>query len=389
MISYRNRHAALDLRASAHSTGEPAPRQVPSEPAKRHARARPWDSFLQPFLMRLHRHDEHVIVYVLGHPEYEAFEAMVTRRPGKSPLIRAILSKRGGVQIDHINEADAVQSVAAALTQRRAIYRPIEYSSAIVDGIPEVHLRFKSYRDEDIDVHFKGKTGLQPGTGKLIDPGTHASSSSLPLMVTRESAFASDKSTVTINGASYAVGSQAPPYFFAGVHSRDFRIGVVRAGHLELERISTPRRLEPGERWVYQDGLGNHHVYEILTAGEVLTLRKPAVTAFPEERIEAIAADGGIALRSVQVYCRDGDDESALDDASGLRLALTPEGTFTVSLDQHPDVVTGVARLEETGTTTAWTLEPVAPRWTSHRRVQSTVTRADEGATLHSTVGEV
>jgi hypothetical protein len=52
---------------------------------------------LQPFLVTFDRHEEHVIVFLLDHPEYEAIEAMVDRRAGGPPRIQATLNLRDGI----------------------------------------------------------------------------------------------------------------------------------------------------------------------------------------------------------------------------------------------------------------------------------------------------
>lgn len=47
---------------------------------------------------------------------------MITRRPGQPPLIRAIINRRDGFQIDHFNDAELARQRAALFTGRQSVY---------------------------------------------------------------------------------------------------------------------------------------------------------------------------------------------------------------------------------------------------------------------------
>jgi hypothetical protein len=126
---------------------------------------------LQPFLVTFDRHEEHVIVFLLDHPEYEAIEAMVDRRAGGPPRIRATLNLRDGIQIDHFNDPDLARDRAAIFTGRQTVLSPITFESCEVGGAPAVRIHFTSYRGEDIDLDFQARSRPTPELGGFINPG--------------------------------------------------------------------------------------------------------------------------------------------------------------------------------------------------------------------------
>ncbi|EYF07663.1 hypothetical protein [Chondromyces apiculatus] len=378
----------MDSRPSGIEGGTSAPPRSFRKPQMRRRIGPPWESFFEPFLLRYDRHDEHVIVFLADHPEYEAIEAMVTRRPGLPPFIRSILSRRGGFQVDHVSEPSSAHIMSALLTDRRTVHRPCAYSASTVNGVPEVRLCFASYRGEDIVLTFKGLGAPDAKLGGLIDPGAHAGNSSLPLMWAGESTHAAPESSVVIGATSYMLGNPALPHPIRGAYTRDFRIGVVRAGHLELRQTRAPRRLEVDESWVYQDHLGNKHRYEILAVGEVLTLRRRSSSStFPDEILEATLVDDRLALRSIRVTGRRAGEEVVPSAPAGLTLDLSQPGRFSISLDHHPSIVSGSVFMKETDTAEVWTLDPTDPRWATSRTVRSVLARAGDSATLDSEVG--
>ncbi|WP_437838252.1 hypothetical protein [Sorangium sp. So ce1153] len=345
---------------------------------------------VQPFLISFDRHEHHVIAFFAGHPDYESVEAMVTLRDGQPPLIRGVLYQHEGLQIDHFNDAELARDWEAIFAGRQAVYTPIDFAVRTVGGIPSLRLRFTTYRGEDIDLHFEGAAPPAPELGGFINPGEHAAGASLPLMWASASAAAGDATALTIDGVLFPLAGPAPGVP-GGFYTRDFRIGVFRAGRLELDLLSAPGRFEPGEYWVYQDHLANLHLYEILAVdGRELTIRKTTTSpALTEEVLTAERVGRGIELRSVRVTGRRGDDHSAPPPPSaGLTLDLSTPGRFSVSLDEHADLVTGTASHERRGVTQEWKLEPVEPSWATNRTVTGAVPRHGGAYLVDNQVGD-
>nr|AYM54196.1 hypothetical protein [Sorangium cellulosum] len=381
MNAIRRRFALL-LLALGLLTGIPAWVPATPCPAGHH-------ELVQPFLITFDRHEHHVIVFVADHPDYEAVEAMVTLRGDQPPLIRAVLNQHDGFQIDHFNDAELARDWAALFTGRRAVYTPIRFAVRRVDGIPRLRLRFTSYRGEDVDLYFEGAAPPTPELGGFINPGEHAAGASLPVMWASRSSAPSDATALTIDEEPFTVAGPAPGVP-GGFYTRDFRIGVFRAGHLELELLSAPSRLEEGEYWVYKDHLDNLHLYEILAAlGNELTIRKTTTSpALTEEILTAERVGRRIELRSVRATGRKGDDDAAPPPPpAGLTLDLSTPGRFSVSLDEHADLVTGTASHEQRAATQEWALQPVEPSWATNRRVTAAVTRHGDAYLIDGEIG--
>ncbi|AUX21454.1 uncharacterized protein SOCEGT47_019380 [Sorangium cellulosum] len=381
MRSYRNRFALLVFSLGL-LIGVPA--QAPAMPCEE---PRSLQGFLQPFLNAFHRYDHHVIVFLADHPDYEAVESMITYRAGQQPLIRAFITLRDGTQIDHSSDREFVRDRAALLTEREVLYRPIHFEVSEVDGVPRVQVRFRSYRGESIALDAAGLTPPSPDLGGLINPGGHGGD--LAILWAEGSAPVSPGSVLTIDGVPFALGN---PAFggAAGFYSAGFQIGVFYDGHLELRPISAPRRVVVGERWVYRDNLGNRHTYEIVDIdGDQLTVHKTTTSpALTEEILTAGLVGGQLELRSVRATGRVGDELPIPPAPEGLTLDLSTPGGFSISLDEHADLVTGIASLTEQRARTVWTLQPVEPPWTASATVTATVTVRRGVYSIDSQTGE-
>ncbi|WP_437602009.1 hypothetical protein WMF28_10325 [Sorangium sp. So ce590] len=372
MHVYRNRFALLLLLLGL-LLGVPAwiPVVRPSCPSS-------LPDFVQPFLITFDRHEVQVIAFTPDHPAYEAIEEFVTRRLGRPPLLRAIITLRDGFHVDHYNDPEIARDRAAIFTGRETVYRPIDFEEGQVDGFPAARLRFTSFRGEDIDVYLESSTWPVPEFGGFIDPLGHSQGDALPVLWADTSAAVSAASSVTIDGEPVALGAPAPGVP-GGIFSLGFRIGVVYEGRLELTQIRSPRRLAEGEHWLYHDHLGNRHLYRILgVEGNQLTIRKTTTSpALTEEIIEAEVVRGRIELRSVRATGRTGFDrrDPPPPPPAGLTLDLSAPGRFSLSLDENPDLITGTASQERDAATSVWTLQPIEPSWARSRQVTATVTR--------------
>ncbi|WP_437534844.1 hypothetical protein WME79_11575 [Sorangium sp. So ce726] len=344
---------------------------------------------VQPFLITYDRHDHHVVVFLADHPDYSTIEAMITLRRGQPPRIRAVISQRDGLQVDHFNDAELARDWAGIFTGRQTVYRPIHFEARNVHGLPRLRLRFTSYRGEDMDLYFEGAAPPSPEVGGFINPLGNSQGASLPLMWANASAASTGATVLTIDEVPFALGGPVPGVP-GGFYTRDFRIGVFRAGRLELDLLSAPSRLEAGEYWVYRDQLENLHLYEIVTVeGDELTLRKTTTSpVLTEEVVTAERVGERLELRSVGATGRRGYEYPASPPPpAGITLNLSTPGRFSVSLDEHADVVTGTASREEHASTEVWTLEPVEPSWATSRQVTAAATRDGDVYLIDNEIG--
>ena len=99
--------------------------------------------------------------------------------------------------------------------------------------------------------------------------------------------------------------------------------------------------------------------------------------------------EGRFLLRSVRATGRLGRQETPPPPApEGFTLRLSAEGGFSLSTDEHENLVTGTASREVSGNTTTWTLLPESPPWTRERTVRARVTRFGPWHRIENTVGE-
>ncbi|ATB37635.1 hypothetical protein CYFUS_003060 [Cystobacter fuscus] len=384
MRSYRNRFTFVAL-VTFLLVGTNVPAAQPPRPGPMLQ-----ESVAQPFLITFERHEVHAIALLANHPEYDALEVMVTRRAGRPPLLRAIIKQLDGVQFDFVNDREVARERAAVLTDRRTIYRPMQYEEGESNGLPTMQLHFTSHRGERIALSFAAAAPPSPEMGGLINPGEHAGGSALPMMWSNASAFANPSSQVTFDGTSYQFRPAPRPGAPFFIYSKDFLIGVIREGNLGLWLAWAPKRLAVGERWLYWDNLRNLHQYEIIGIdGDLLTLHKTTTSSFlPEEILTFQRLEGQLLLRSVRATGRIGKQEDVPPAAQGFTLRLSTEDGFSLSTDEHENLVTGTASWEASGNTTTWTLHPEERPWTIGRTVRARVSRFGSWHRIENTVGE-
>jgi hypothetical protein len=344
-------------------------------------------SFVQPFTLTFERHPAQVIVFLANHPEYEAIELMVTPRDRQPPLLRATITRLDEVQIDHFNDERTVRERSRLLTGRLTAYSAISYEQGEVDGLPTVRLRFRSYRGERIELYFQARAEPSAELGGFINPGGHASNSSLPVMWANASAFAGPETVLSIDSVAYEL---RPTFPGPGIYTEGFLIGVLRASRLSLYEVWSPRRLARGEQWVYLDNFGNWHVYEITAVdGPLVTIvRNTTSTVLEQEVITAWRERSGLRLRTVRATGLGWFEGPVPPRPAGFTLDLSTPGRFSLSVDEHSQLVTGTATRERRGFTERWTLRPEEPEWTRERVVRATAVRQPSGYFIENTVGE-
>jgi hypothetical protein len=188
--------------------------------------------------------------------------------------------------------------------------------------------------------------------GGFTNPRGHAGTSSLPVMWRDASALVS---SVSVSIGSPVAVAPGPLGSDAYVTSW-FRIGVLRASRQTLRALEQPDRADVGSEWRFK-GEGGETVYCVVDVqNEAVTIEGDS------EVVTGRIRDGRVELERIRVGPPGSD--------RGLVLDLRPTGRFTISLDGHPDLVTGSYTLEQHDRRRTWMLVPEQPDWAVTRKTQ-------------------
>jgi hypothetical protein len=346
--------------------------------------------FAQPFQVFFSRSEPQVIAFLQDNPRYAAVEAFITERPGQEPLIRAVLTLPDGVQIDHVNDPLVAFINAATFIDRPVFFRPITYQAyPAAPGLgPRAVISFRSYLNEEITLDVTGATP-QPTNSSLINPFNHSERVSLPVMWS-VSTLGDPSSQVIIDGVSWPILPGPEPGTVLGIYSFTFDIGVFRYAAQELTLIDGPRHIAVGAAWTFVDHTGTEQRYEVtLVQGTTVILRK---TTGSEEIIEAqISGAHGDALevRRLRLTGLPASAGVTPPPPAGLTLDLTTPGLFTISIDEHANLVSGTVEAYRDKHGSITVLRPTQPSWAVPRFVTAYVTFDHHGdASILDTIGD-
>ena len=321
---------------------------------------------IQPIPLGFRSDAYHVIAFLVGHPEYEAVEAMVGVRESGRFSIRAILTRHDQTQIDHVNDDTILASMRGAA--REICQREIAFAIEDRGGKNRIHLAFDSFRGEDValDLTTIGPAGAQ-GAG-LIDPGRHSPRSSLPVMYRRASTIAGPESRLSIGGADYAIPVEIERGSFVALRAfftAGFDMGVIRAGSRRFESLRALGRPRPGDEWTFAVD-GQALAYRVAAEGDLLRIVRTG------ERV--LARLHGDRLALIEIEMTDGD--------RAMTLAFD-SGRFALSMSDAPNLVTGAC--ETIGSTLQ--LKPGLPDWAGSRTVTVNCRRDGEAIAVETTIG--
>ena len=334
---------------------------------------------VQPFFLRFRRDDVHVMAFFIGHPRYEAVEAMIQERAGGEHSIRAILTRHDQSQIDHINDADLFSQMRGA--RREVCRRAIDFASEPFGGGRRARLEFKSHAGERVVLCITTLSDPDQRGAGLTNPGGHSQGASLPLMLRRASALAGPESWVAVDGVRYdlpakrlsgsAVGAE-------GYYTEGHAMGVIRAGSIERRLIGKPDRLEVGAQWTFQSGRQTT-TYRITARDRNGRLRIETLDG-PGEVVTARALDGRLAVSKIEV--------GAVAPASqGLALTFDDAGGFSLSMAGTRGIVTGQVDIVESAKGPLITLHPATPDWATDRAVRVAISRRGQRLRFLTMIG--
>ncbi len=340
---------------------------------------------VQPFDLRSLVDDLHVIAYFEGHPRYEAVEAMVRRRAGRPPLVRAILTHHDQTQIDHLNDRHIVSELSRSGAARSAVFSDVNLEEGIAAGAPSATIKFASASGEQIVFRVQAAAPPDSARGGLTDPGRHASDSSLPIMVRARSSMAGMGTAVEIDGVAYPVPARVnrPPHFVGlhGFYTEQHEMGLVRAGMRRMT-VQEPVEIELDSHWRYTTTEGESVEYRVVNKtgnGRLL------IALQSNERREVITASTrGKALEVHEIECGPADRTSR-----GLVLHFSPAEHFAISVGSFEKVVAGTwsALAAANPSLHTFQLVPAIPAWAISRPVSVVVERRAAELSLNVSIG--
>lgn len=350
------------------------------EPARQASTLRLPAGVVQPFNLAFEPDDLHVMAFFTGHPEYEAVEAMVRHRQDAPPWVRAILTRHDQSQIDHLNDE---RLRTARAEPRERVFGDIECAIENAASFRRAIVRFRSFRGEAVELDVTSLGLPDPSRGGLTDPGSHASTTSLPMMCRGASALGAPSSRVLIDGkplpipTRIAAGSRAiamEAYFTEQHH-----MAAIRSGVQVLELIERPAAFEVGEAWVYRcDGeLATYRISRRSTSGEIEATRSDSRA----ETIRARVVEDRVGLIEVRSWHP--------DEARHFVCLTLSSDAFAIAVDGGEALVSGTLRVSAAGDGGASIdLYPAQPDWAAERPVRTSVASAGPNLiVLRTTIG--
>ncbi len=323
------------------------------------------DSFLQPFNLYFDRNDEFVMLWPDGHPAYEAVEAMIKFRKDKEPWIRVILTRHDATQIHLINDEPEVNFLKK-VSNIEVYYAPISYKKVYKDEKPQIFIEFTTQKNEKVVFDFRGLGKPSAEYARVSSGGRHASTTIFPLMYSEKVTLAGPGSRVILDGKAYEPAVQNQGLFTSvnGNYTDSFEIMALRVMSDNLKIEGTPQQPHAGQSWVYNQN-GVKQIYTIEKAdGNTLTIRKR------NETVVCKLTDAGLGVTKVLLTSETHNKRStfSFDFTPGVPVtigkATQNEGTFTMSIDEFPNLVTDKYKASSPDANTlAITIGPSTEDW--------------------------
>jgi hypothetical protein len=332
---------------------------------------------VQPLLLRFRREDLHIMAFFVGHPDYEAVEAMIRYRADGSPAIRAILTRHDQTQIDHVN--DEAQMAEARGVERRTARREIRLVLTAPPGRRQARLEFVSHAGESVvlDVTTLG----EPDTRRagVSSPGSHSPNSSLPLMLRRASVLAAPQTQVLIDGRRFDVPVKlriGTSTAHEGYYTEGHIFGVIRAGVVRLRLRARPDRLIVGSEWLFEDErtMVTYRIQAQDGDGRFSIVRGDGM-----EAISASASGDGLRIHEI---VRRADSSPG----EGLRLSFDDVGRFRLTMEGE-DIVAGALESHGPADARVVTMAPSSPDWALSRQIQVHCTREGDMVAARTSIG--
>ncbi len=346
---------------------------------------------IQPFNLVLQRYDYYLSTILKGHPEYDSIQALVMKRPNGPPLIRAVINRRDGSRIEHLNHEGIIRAHQASGRPQEVVYSPMVFSLEEAGGKPAAHLEFISGNKEETVLDLLCTRRPTPKLGGLMNPGSFAARTGLPLMWTDRVSFCSPQSRLTLGGRVWEI----PPRSGGSLFRREveallclgFSLGILGREHRVAELIGAPSQLLPGESWIFAAG-PVQTVYRIVQQdGSSLAVRQEGPLP---QTIMARIEENRLDILRIEAH-------SGPLDPGGLVLEFIPpepgagalSSFFSLSLDDRQDLITGRFRTILQPGRVVMRLEPERPFWALGRIVETTVARQGQAFQIVSAMADL
>jgi hypothetical protein len=336
---------------------------------------------LQPFFLRFHRDDLHVMAFIEGHPQYECVEAMIKHRADGASNIRAIITLHDQSQFDHINNETGLLQMRGA--KRHVCSRQIALETGVNGDKRRARIAFVSHAGEAIDLDVTTIDLPNRARAGLSDPGGHSATSALPMMWRGASSLAGPESRVLIDGQRFGLRPKlhgGAVVAYEGYYTEGHSMGVLRAGEVDLKLLRKPDHLELGAEWMFE------------TAERTITYRisdqshdgafRIAKLDESREVITAYAADERLRLMEI---CLPADD----DATRGLVLSFEEPGCFRFDMEGTRALVSGRAEVAVVPKQPRIRLQPLQPAWAAKRGVSVECSASGDRLRVVTTIDDI
>lgn len=341
---------------------------------------------IQPLPVYFECCDYHVMLYLDGHKDYEAIEAMIVESSCGEPQIRLIITLHGGMQVDHINDEDLADRLKVDKRKRKVFYTTMEYIRQSKKGIAHIHLAFRSFQGEYIQFDLHAISKASPSRIGIINPGEHSKQFSLPVMYPERTTLAGAKSSIKIDDTEYKIPVKIKiPLLFKGLkgyYSELFNIAVFRAGTRNISVIGFPAKVEVGEEWVYDNG-GKKETFRIEErTGDNIIIRGMNC------KIHAEIKEEHLLIQKVTFYSNPPSgpqSDFTVEFTPSIPAPYSNTGNdnnkfdFTMSINNHKSIITGTATINNSNGFFSTDLIPSQPEWAVARPVSINIRELPEG----------
>ncbi|WP_304225290.1 hypothetical protein [Gracilinema caldarium] len=321
------------------------------------------NTLIDPFFVHFEKYDYHIISYFTNHEKYECIEAMIK----DTDNVRIILTFKDKTQIDYLNNEDVFLSMKEESKNRHLVFTPIECKLNTKKAKPEITINFTTNDKELISWFFQCVGNPSEKYGGLINPEGHSEHTSFPIMYREKSTLGSKNVKLTIDNKemNIPVEINKAPFFVAlkSYYSESFLIGIIRASNDPIYFLTSSILLTNDEALIYKLGEKTFS-YKIAIDNNQIIIRGDNCL------IHATADKNEIIINSIHYFLKDNNNDTLVMNFSpGLYLSSVAgtETTFSIDINKHKNIITGVVKITNNKSEIIYTLTPKTPDWASRR----------------------
>jgi hypothetical protein len=320
-----------------------------------------------PFIVSFSYWQNHWFLWTPQHPVYESLEVMTCEDPARPghPLVWAFFTERGGAkhQVHYVNEQKVAKNWSG-----EAYYRPMQYKvTERSNGARDIKIEFtdKDGQKVHFSANFSQSSPLTTARAGLTNQIGHDADSFF-LIFFREKNTTTKTLQLLIGGKDYSFqeNGQTQSFGFHAAYSRNIYVATINYGHFTVTDTNRTRsNVSDGEvfRWSAantkwmgdENALGSHA--DIFQDAEG-RMRKYVCSSY------------GHAFR--------------IEFNPALATVGTQAMHYAISLDDFPNVVTGMVTTEQQGDNLVYRWRPETPEWAATIPYRSTLSPGQHGYTV-------